>query len=70
MYINACGVLQKSISDQAKRLDRVHKETLQQDEADLKQMKAMVANFIAKANSCFDNARQSTSETDGGQLHS
>ncbi|XP_031429237.1 kinetochore protein NDC80 homolog [Clupea harengus] len=68
--INHMTIIEKSISDQAKRLDRVHKETLQQDEADLKQMKAMVANFIAKANSCFDNARQSTSETDGGQLHS
>ncbi|XP_062409326.1 kinetochore protein NDC80 homolog [Sardina pilchardus] len=59
--VNHLDIIEKNISDQAKRLDRLHKEVLQQDEVDLKQMKAMVANYIAKANSfCSKTSRSDT----------
>ncbi|KAG7492367.1 hypothetical protein MATL_G00013450 [Megalops atlanticus] len=41
--------VEKFLEDQQKRVDRVYKESLQEDEAELKELRDMVESYIAKA---------------------
>ncbi|KAG9350183.1 hypothetical protein JZ751_026536 [Albula glossodonta] len=45
------AVEQKFLEDQHKMVDRVYKDSLQEDEAELRQLKEIVENYVAKADS-------------------
>ncbi|KAJ8414454.1 hypothetical protein AAFF_G00053240 [Aldrovandia affinis] len=46
---NHMSIVEKFLEDQRKRVDRVYKESLQEDEAELRELKEMVESYIAKA---------------------
>ncbi|XP_061088120.1 kinetochore protein NDC80 homolog isoform X1 [Conger conger] len=47
---NHLSIVEKFLEDQHKRVERVYKEKLQEDQAELKELKEMVESYIAKAN--------------------
>lgn len=51
-------IIENFISDQAKRIDQVHKEALDHDAATLKQMKSALADYLAKGQSLSSDAQE------------
>lgn len=49
LYSHAFLSFQKFLDDQNKRMDRVYKKSLQEEEAELKELRDMVESYIAKA---------------------
>ncbi|KAL2096092.1 hypothetical protein ACEWY4_008240 [Coilia grayii] len=47
--VNHLAIIEKQIKEAAKKAARIHKDTLQQSQEDLKQMEAVVSEFVEKA---------------------